>query len=743
MYFLKLINYLFYICVFKLNMKITKEIGLLIGFLSLLTSNLYAQSLSHKWTNGIGDKSNDVGKSICVDALGNTYVLGYFTDSTDLDPSANVSKLIAKGSYDIFLAKYDVNGKFVWGKGIGGTDADFGNGIGFDGKSSLYVTGTFRGTVDFDPSVNTSTATSAGGDDIFIAKYDTSGNYYFVKRIGSSGNEVAQSIAVENVANGNYYITGYFAGTVDFDPSASTANLFANVNDVFIGKYSSAGNYVWAKKVGGTWDDYAQTITLDKNNNVFVSGRFNGTVNFNPAGLANITSSGGDDIFLAKYTSGGAYSWAIAIGSSSGTSYGDGRCVKTDNNGNVYLTGLLYGTLDFDFSNDTANLTSNGAEDIFIVKYDATGAFQWAGNMGSSGSDMGLGLAVDNNNDVYCTGFFQGTVDFDISMGTASETSSGNGDIFILKLNPNSAFKSVYKIGGANDDKGLALAIMNKTDLRITGFFSGTVDFDPSSSNNTITSKGLDDAFLIGFCGAFPVMPSSISVNGKICPNRQAVFSVINDTIASNYQWVLPSGWIGASTVNSISAKLGNTGGQVSVKAVNSCGVSSASTLNVTVVPTDVTVALNGTTLSSNEALANYLWLNCNNNYAAINGANSQSYTPTVSGKYAVRLDKFGCVDTSACITVYMLGLSNNTHRELNVYPNPGSGKFKLTIDGKETSGYKMLVRNYLGQTLDVQTLVVGEELYFELKSAEAGFYYLTIEFIDGSVSTKIISVVN
>lgn len=723
-------------------MKITKEFGMLIGFLSLFTSNLFAQSLSHKWANGIGDKSNDVGTSICVDAAGNTYVMGYYTDSTDLDPSGNVAKLISKGSYDIFIAKYNINGKFIWGKGIGGTDAEFGNGIGFDGTQNLYITGNFRGTVDFDPSVNIANLTSAGGDDIFIAKYDTNGNYSFSKRMGSSGNEFAQSIAVENGAGANVYITGYFAGTVDFDPSVNTANIISNVNDAFIGKYSAAGNYVWAKKIGGTWDDYGQTITLDNNNNVLVSGRFNGTVNFDPAGLANITSSGGDDIFLAKYTSGGLYSWAINIGSSSGTSYGDGRCVRTDNNGNVYLTGLLYGTLDFNFSADTSNLTSNGAEDIFIAKYNSSGVFQWANNYGSSGSDIGLSLAVDNFNDVYLTGSFQGTVDFDFTNDTANETSLGNNDIFILKLKSNRIFKSVYKMGGTNNDRGLAMAIINKTDIRLTGYFSGSVDFDPLSSNNTLTSNGLDDAFLIGFCGTVPAIPTGIKVNNKICSNSNSIFSVVNDSLATYYQWTLPAGWIGTSSVNSINIKLGNKGGTLGVKAGNSCGVSPISQVNVSVVPIDITVTLIGTTLNSNETLTDYQWLDCNNNYSVINGASNQSYTPTVSGKYAVRLDKFGCFDTSECTTVYMTGISEINTREFNIYPNPGSGKFKLTTD-KDNNEFKMIIRNYLGQTVEVETFIIDGELYFELKAPYAGFYFITLEYSDGSISTKIISLIN
>lgn len=721
----------------------TKKFGILIGFLSLLTSNLFAQSLAHKWANGIGDKSNDAGTSICVDAAGNTYLLGNFKDSTDLDPSGNNAKLISKGSYDIFIAKYDINGNFIWGKGIGGTNADYGNGIGIDGAGYLYVTGTFRGIADFDPSVNTSSQISAGGDDIFIAKYDTNGNYYFSQRIGSLGDEFAVSIAVEKSAGANVYITGYFAGTVDFDPSGNTASMIANVTDAFIGKYSETGNFVWAKKIGGSSGDYALTIALDKNNNVLISGGFNGTVNFDPDGLANITSSGADDIFIAKYNSAGLYSWAISIVSQGGMNFGEGRCVKTDNNGNVYLTGMLYGTLDFDFSANTASLTSNGVEDIFVAGYDSNGIYKWAGNIGGSGTDKGMCLAVDNNNDIYLSGFFQDTVDFDMSFRTANKTSSGNADVFILKLSSGKAFKGVYTVGGTENDKGLAMAIINSSEIRLTGYFSGTVDFDTSSSNNTMTSKGMDDAFLLGFCGTVPEKPFSPTVKNRVCSNTYSVFSVNNDTLATNYQWTLPSGWTGYSSTSSINVMPDHKGGTISVKAGNSCGVSPSSATNVSVLSTDVTVSLSGTTLKANEKLADYfIWLNCDNNYSMINGENSQSYTPTVSGRYAVKIFKLDCIDTSICTTVYMTGIADINPGDFNIYPNPGTGKFKLTTT-KGTDEFKMIVLNYLGQIVEVETYIVGGELYFELKSPEAGLYFVTLEYMDGSFSTKIISIVN
>ena len=255
-------------------------------------------------------------------------------------------------------------------------------------------------------------------------------DYAWAKSMGSTSYEYGNAIAVD--ASGNVYTTGSFQGTVDFDPSAATANLTsAGGYDIFVTKFDATGNFVWAKSMGGTGDDYGFGIAVDASN-VYITGYFTGTADFDPsAATDNLTSAGFSDIFVCKLSLAGAYTWAVRMGS---TTSETGYAIAVDASGNVYTTGSFQGTVDFDPSATTANLTSAGGKDIFVCKFSSAGAYTWAKNMGGTGDDSGNGIAVDASGNVYTTGYFNGTADFDPSAATANLTSAGLYDIFVSKL---------------------------------------------------------------------------------------------------------------------------------------------------------------------------------------------------------------------------------------------------------------------------------------------------------------------
>jgi len=396
-----------------------------------LTSNLFAQS--YQWAKGIGSTNYDYGNSIATDASGNVYITGYFSSTADFDPGAGTANLTSAGIDDIFFAKYDNNGNYLWAKRIGSTDNDRGYSIATDAGGNVYITGDFRGTADFDPGAGTVNLTSAGYLDIFFAKYDNNGNYLWAKRIGSTDYDTGYSIATD--VGGNVYITGNFSGTADFDPGAGIANITsAGLGDIFFAKYNTNGNYIWAKSIGGTSSDFGigRSIATDAGGNVYITGYFSGTADFDPgAGTANLTSAGYLDIFFAKYDNNGNYLWAKSIGS---TDYDDhGNSIATDTGGNVYITGDFCGTADFDPGSGTASLSSNGVIAIFFAKYNTNGNYLWAKSIGST--SFGRSIATDAGGNVYITGFFGDTVDFDPGAGTANLTSAGCYDIFFAKYN--------------------------------------------------------------------------------------------------------------------------------------------------------------------------------------------------------------------------------------------------------------------------------------------------------------------
>jgi hypothetical protein len=189
---------------------------------------------------------------------------------------------------------------FLWAKGMGGTSYDNGLSIATDGSGSVYTTGYFQGTADFDPGPGTYTLAAFGGTDIFVTKSDASGNLVWAKQIGGPNYDYARSITV--TGTGKVYLTGYFAATADFDTGAGVYNLTSTGSaDIFVCKLDGNGALVWAKQMGGTSDDYAYSIALDGLENVYTTGLYQGTADFNPsASISNLTSAGSTDIFVSK-----------------------------------------------------------------------------------------------------------------------------------------------------------------------------------------------------------------------------------------------------------------------------------------------------------------------------------------------------------------------------------------------------------------------------------------------------------
>ncbi len=253
------------------------------------------------WAKQMGGASNyDIGLSITIDTSGNVYTTGRFEGTVDFDPGTGTANLIFAGNIDIFIQKLDIAGNLLWAKQMGGTYDDLGNSITTDACSNVYTTGSFTGTVDFDPGTGTTNLTTPGSPDIFIQKLDSSGNLLWAKQMGGTLNDGGKSITTD--AGGHVYTTGIFEGTVDFDPGAETAYLTsAGGYDIFIQKLDSAGNLLWIKQMGGIDIDYGSSITTDANGNVYTTGYFMNTVDFDPgAGTTNLTSLGDGDIFILK-----------------------------------------------------------------------------------------------------------------------------------------------------------------------------------------------------------------------------------------------------------------------------------------------------------------------------------------------------------------------------------------------------------------------------------------------------------
>lgn len=450
------------------------------------------------WAKSIGGTNSDQPNAIFADNSGNVYVIGQFYGGGDFDPGAGVTTLTSNGQTDIFVTKFDANGDQLWASSFGGSQFDFGYDIVADDLGNVYFTGSFSGTVDFDPSASTENLTSISQSDIFITKLNAAGDLVWAKNIGGASTSEGRALAINTPTS--IYLTGKFSGTVDFDPGAGTTNLTSNGNyDVFVLKMNSGGDLTWVKNLGGTDNDQARALAVDADGNCYVAGHFSGTADFDPgAGTENLTSNGSQDAFIAKLTSNGDYVWAKSLG---GTDNDQALSISVDGAGYVYTTGTFSGTADLDPGAGTENLTSNGYQDAFVSKLDANGDFVFVKQIGGSSTDQGIGIDADAFGNVYVTGDFNDTVDFNPGAAVNTLLTNGSPDIFVLKLKcaPNNVTETVTACGSYVFD-GVTYTSDNNTATKTLTNASGcdsiitldltilTVDISTTTSGNTLTA---------------------------------------------------------------------------------------------------------------------------------------------------------------------------------------------------------------------------------------------------------------
>src|SRR5688572_20099938 len=342
---------------------------------------------------------------------------------------------------------------FQWAKQFGSsviddTYNDNGRSLGVDMQGNVYSTGLFFNVVDFDPGPGVYNLIAQGwaSQSIYISKLDSSGDFIWAKQLPIVL-EGPLYLTLDKYAN--VYITAYFGGTVDFDPGPGVHEVTSIASHVaFVLKLNANGDFVWVRQFGGSGiNDGASgyALDIDINDNVIVSGSFYGVVDFDPGpNTANLSGVGTSEVFITKLTPGGDLVWARKLGNfTSNHHYVDAEDIDCDQLGNIYATGWFRGVCDFDPGTNIFNLTSGGPADGFVCKIDANGNFVWAKRLGNSTLNFVIqprGIEIDLENNVYSTGSFLGTQDFDPGTNTYNLTSNGNFDAYILKLSTQGDF---------------------------------------------------------------------------------------------------------------------------------------------------------------------------------------------------------------------------------------------------------------------------------------------------------------
>ena len=444
----------------------------------------------------VGSTGSDIGRATATDPTGNVYVTGTFQGTVDLDPGPGVVALTAQASWpDLYVAKYGSDGVLAWARSLHANENVAGQrpvvacDLAVDGGGNVYLAGGFTKAVDFGggyvlqdhaggagdaflaklgPDGSTAWAVDIGtgsqngdwansvavdgggnvlvagalgtssGVDAFVARYDASGLQSWAKQFHNGYQSVANGVAVD--AAGNAYLTGSFRGTMDFDPGAGAYALASGgsranpASAAYIVKLDAAGRFGWAVnfQAGNSGSSSGSDIGVDGSGNVVVAGSFSGAVDFDPGkGTRTLAWVANSDVFVVKLSPAGSLAWAKAVGGGDNDSV---TGLALDAQGGVYLTGTFGMTVDFDPGSGTYNLTSAGSMDAFVMKLDAAGAFSWAASIGGPNEEFAGTIAVDGFGNVYTTGAFQLTADFDPAAGQYPLTSAGGWDAYVWKL---------------------------------------------------------------------------------------------------------------------------------------------------------------------------------------------------------------------------------------------------------------------------------------------------------------------
>jgi hypothetical protein len=553
------------------------------------------------------------------------------------------------------ISKYDLNGNFIFAKAF---QSDSNSQTSFtkvikDKDNNLIAYGDFNGTVDFDPSNNTNFKTGLHPfKNFFVAKLDTNGNLLWVKTINAAH---IQGVSIDT---GNNIITyGWFADTVDFDPSGSTFYyLYAPylVDNGFILTLNSNGNFLDAKQLHSNMLSSILGMSINKNNTIFISGACKGNVDFDLGVDTNYNQNDTARYFVAKYTNNfDTILFQKTFCPLHILFIGIGTCI-IDSSDNIFLSGNF--NIPTDFNPDPMDTcwkipsSATMAHNAYLLKLDSNGNFQWVNTFDAPSYTQIRQIKLNQQNlIVVLADVGSGFIDYDPSAAVFSNTFNGNGNTFLANYNTtNGAFNYVlpfdtlsyfFKIGVQD------FVTTPNNEIICAGTFADSCNFSLRSCPNTADGY-IGNMFLAKYTECVSsnstiilVVCDSVLIDG---------YSYTNDTTLSN-------------TYPSIQCCDSNVQYAITIKHL------------------DTYVTLTNNSLNANQNNASYQWFNCMSK-TIISGATGQSFSPTQSGQYAVIVNNGSCVDTSACYSFIAAGLHAAANAsDIQLY-NAGNNNYSLHI---------------------------------------------------------------
>jgi len=419
-----------------------------------------------EWGIVLGATGGDQAKALVTDEIGNVYIIGDFTQDTNLG-----DKLIrSEGQEDVYIASYTATGSFRWARTFGGYGRDYANHLEVDSKGNVYLVGSFNGNFPLWEDVNP----SKGSTDIFIISLSSDGDLNWYRTYGGSGEDTAFSITIDS--KDHLYVCGVFGSVIEFGSETLES---VGVTDIFVLSLTAEGEPLWAKRYGGESGERATFIKADGQGRLYVAGFFIGSM---PVGDTRLTSVGGTDIFIIGLTTESDFMWALSEGEEF-LEYV--KSMAIDDAGNIYVGGGWAEPKD-----DRPCLRySNSNLNSFVSSFDPKGLSRWKKTWRSHCQDEVTSVKFDKQGRLYVAGHFSEELDYE----GESLSSNSQLDLLFARFTKEGVLEDVSHFGTQGQAFARGMDFDNHGNMLVTGSFYGTLGV----AGQQLKSIGDDDIFLV------------------------------------------------------------------------------------------------------------------------------------------------------------------------------------------------------------------------------------------------------